>query len=278
MTVMLKVQNTKFLETLGVPGDMIASMEGQGVKVLIGWTDVHFVDHADNPLISCKFSKSTNDVMKGNVPVTIMEGMKSQVIEALKVAVNKAASIKSTNGNPKPLHAGGKEFIAAYSGLGKTPAAEVTAKVKESVAKAKSTVKAWKAPTGDAKMKVMSGTKVRLRDADRLYQPVYGTSHDAKYFVVALHADVRLACKIEGNSVSIRAEGNLTNEVKTALSKVGLGGLKEGKGGAYLSGHFDCAQSTPERLIGAVLAGTGLEFETPMPSITAIKNFSAGDM
>lgn len=109
-------------------------------------------------------------------------------------------------------------------------------------------------------------TPVRLKDATKMYQKVMGTNAGSTYFVVAMNDRVKVAARIRGNDVSFRVEGDLKQDVIEAFTKVGL----SAKAG-YMSGHMTCSPQAPaNRVIGAVLLGSGLEFATPVPNCARV--------
>jgi len=107
-----------------------------------------------------------------------------------------------------------------------------------------------------------------LKDATQMYQPVRGTSGGSKYFVVALSDDVKVAARVQGNAVSVRAEGNLTPKIKAALGSVGMDDKVD-----YMSAHFTATpNASAKKVVGAVLIGCGLDFDTPVPSVDKIQD------
>jgi hypothetical protein len=107
---------------------------------------------------------------------------------------------------------------------------------------------------------------VKLRDAQALYQRVHGTSGGSIYRVVALNDDVKVAARIQGNAVSMRVEGVINSKIEQAFAPLGIAK----KSNEYMSGHFNCEKCTPQKLIGSILAGAGLAFDTPMPQISKV--------
>jgi hypothetical protein len=105
---------------------------------------------------------------------------------------------------------------------------------------------------------------VKLRDAVALYQRVHGTSGGSIYRVVALNDKLKVAVRIKGVSVSIRIEGVLDSASVNAFSALGI--IKHSD--EYMSGHFNCEKCTPQKLIGSVLVGSGVAFNSPMPVIS----------
>lgn len=104
-----------------------------------------------------------------------------------------------------------------------------------------------------------------LEDAEMLYQPVRGTSNGSKYFLVARAGSLKVAARVMANSVSVRVVG--TDPVsKQAFIEQGMNDK-----GDHLSVHFEANhQATPHKIIGALLMGTGIAFDTTLPSVDYI--------
>jgi hypothetical protein len=111
---------------------------------------------------------------------------------------------------------------------------------------------------------------IALRDATSMYQRVKGTSAHAVYVVVAVNEDVRVAAKVVGTKVSMRVEGNITPAVTTKMLSHGFS-----SNGVYMSAHYSCPENvTPDKVIGSVLVGCGLQFDTPIPIIEIVRGLS----
>lgn len=109
---------------------------------------------------------------------------------------------------------------------------------------------------------MMTAQTVKLKDADKLYQPVAGTSAGSRYFVIALAPDLKVAARYKNDEVSVRVEGGV-QAYKQLLkdNQFNIGG-----DGQYASLHV----KTPElilarRVIGAVITGMGLPIVSPVP-------------
>ena len=123
---------------------------------------------------------------------------------------------------------------AAAGALDDLPPAEpVPAPVPEkrraspSPARSKSTPKDGPAPESGfwpifntAKLK--TAAPVTLRDAKMMYQPVKGTSHGSRYFVVGGNQDLRIAARLSGATLSVRIEGYGWKKHQAAISQCGF--------------------------------------------------------
>lgn len=116
---------------------------------------------------------------------------------------------------------------------------------------------------------------IPLRDAKALYQRVVGTSEGSVYVVVAISVNgkVKIAAKVEGGgaSLSVRAEGDgMDSDVVTRLSGQGMT-LKVKPQSQYMSGHYHCNQlAPPDKVLGAILLGSGIPFRTPLPTMDEV--------
>lgn len=109
---------------------------------------------------------------------------------------------------------------------------------------------------------------VKLQDAQAIGQKVLGTSSGSIYTVMALSERVKLAARINGQALSIRAEfNNATDAEKEALLKVGM----KATGKDYYSVHMD-AQSVPVgRIVGAFLMDCEITFNEQIHNIKELK-------
>lgn len=118
---------------------------------------------------------------------------------------------------------------------------------------------------------------VPLRDAKAMYQRVMGTSGGSVYVVVALASELKLAARMVGDGLSVRAEGDALNypETKVRLAQQGLV-HKVAPTFNYMSGHYTCnAEAPPQKVLGAILLGSGIAFDTPIPNINTFKMAAA---
>lgn len=112
---------------------------------------------------------------------------------------------------------------------------------------------------------------VKLRDATALGQPVRGTSGDSVYRVIAMNAELKLAVRLHsGSKVSLRAEfvkGSTPTSAATEINCLQSMGLEPKNGGQYFSAHMDCGNVPPARVIGAILLGSGIDFDEQIKSL-----------
>lgn len=101
----------------------------------------------------------------------------------------------------------------------------------------------------------LSDKVITLATATHLGQKVKGTSSGSIYRVVALHPRVRVAARLSGINLSIRAEGNFSDEDKALLVASGMTDH-----GSYASLHLDMQGMPSTKVLGAYLYGVGIPF------------------
>ena len=117
-----------------------------------------------------------------------------------------------------------------------------------------------------------------LKEATALYQRVHGTSGGSVYVAIAISENLRVAARIKGPKLSVRVEGVFSAQAKEALASQGIQfkGAAEASGYDYASGHYDCGLVPPERVVGAILFGCGLPFDTPIPNMQKVRELGKG--
>lgn len=102
---------------------------------------------------------------------------------------------------------------------------------------------------------------IDLKAAQALGQKVHGTSSGSVYHTIAISEHVKVAARIyKSGSISIRAEWDgQPDAVKAELKKLEESGLQMKAG--YGSIHFDAQEVPLQRVIGAFLVGTGIQWK-----------------
>ena len=111
--------------------------------------------------------------------------------------------------------------------------------------------------------------KVKLVNADSLYQPVGSSSADSVYHCVGIATNgLKFAARRSEQSLSIRVEGPVQQH-KAAL--IGAGYNEDYISKGYTSIHFHGIDDLmAQRALGAMISGVGATFVTPMPDIDQI--------
>lgn len=118
--------------------------------------------------------------------------------------------------------------------------------------------------------KALSSERVKLEDATDLYQPVFGTDPHSKYFCIGIADGLKIAARINSENVSLKVVGPRIKEIEKQLTALGFSGKEAG----HWSAHITCSHTTPSKLIGAVLFGIGVPFQTGMPLVSLIEGKS----
>lgn len=112
-----------------------------------------------------------------------------------------------------------------------------------------------------------SAARVKLADADRMYQPVFGTTDGSRYFVVAGSSSVKVAARYRDTTLSIRIEGKVAPSVIHAAKASGFKSASDG----HLSVHFEVPDpAVAAKTLGAVVASLGVPFDTQVPQMSRI--------
>lgn len=116
---------------------------------------------------------------------------------------------------------------------------------------------------------IETAPRSKLAAATRLYEPVYATSDNSRYFVVAAGQFLNVAARFKHHRLSVRVEGKAFANYTGALTEFGFSNAGDG---SYASMHFD--DLTPEqaqKALGAVIVGLNVPMRTPMPNVTLIE-------
>jgi hypothetical protein len=264
MAATMKTHSYKFLEAIGIEPSLLEQLKGSNIKIALNYWEFILTDQHENKLTYYKLAKSTNELMKpGAVTGPALEVIKGGITKAITdaIAIQKAGGLTHVP-EAKPVQK--PDPMADLKAAVPTPAKKTAGQVLDDILKPHGKTSGLGTSVGlDSKI-------VKLINADKMYQAVYGTSTGSRYYVVGMvkmgvyHANV--AARIQNSEVSVRVEGNLSAAMVEAFSKVGIASK-----GDYLSGHFTCNANAPAaRVLGAILMGTGLEFATPMPLATKV--------
>lgn len=105
-----------------------------------------------------------------------------------------------------------------------------------------------------------SGSKVKLVQATKLYQPVHGSDSGSKYFALAFSPKLKMAARWKNSKLSVRFEGDVglySSELQAAGVAVH---------GDYASVHVNVETQTQGRkAIGALMVGISAGWTSPIP-------------
>lgn len=108
---------------------------------------------------------------------------------------------------------------------------------------------------------------VALKAATKVGQMVHGTSPGSQYKVVALHDHLKIACRLKGDSLSVRVEGPLLFDGKQGVAaKLSSMGFAT-SGDSHASMHCYVNPNLPaSRVLGAVILSLGVDFKDIAPA------------
>ena len=263
MAVKIMQQNYVFLQKLGVSPSHIAKLVDNKVVLHLGFKDVKLVNAGGYVLSHIQFPISVAALMKPDCAEATKAVVATQIAKAIGV-VDFANTIQPQPGDTVPspgasepvlTNVGAKPYWVGNKAA-PTPAPKYTS-IKDVPPKPVHT-------SAQPMSAVLAMAPVKLTVADRMYQPVWGTSKGTKYYTVALGPDAAVAVRFAGLNVSIRAE-RMSVKARKAFKDLGFSDQPD-----YMSVHLKAVKTTPIRLVGAVLLATGLDWETPMPKLSVL--------
>lgn len=263
MAVIVKASNYNFLQKVGVPEASIAELKVAGIKVSLGYKDFALVSAHNVKLSQGALPLSSNEIMKGLGTAQ----QHAETLVAVEKAVNAALAKNPSESDlaPMSLDLGSPVFAKSKPAPSAMPKAVKVdpATVLEAMAtdaKAEESVSALK-----------EAAVISLRDATKMYQRVNGSSGGSVYVAVALNKQIKVAARIHGAVLDVRVEGSISPQIKNKLAAQGLSAKGDEGEIKYMSAHFNCGKVLPERVMGALLVGIGIQFETPLPDMTMVK-------
>lgn len=121
----------------------------------------------------------------------------------------------------------------------------------------------------DAEM--MTANTVPLHEAEKLYQPVRGTSTGSRYFAMGLHPSLKVAVRWNDHALAIRIEGPLL-KVESAREELKAFGFSNTTS-EYGSMHLNVGEVVLARkVLGSVLGGLSIQWPHVFPFIERIAN------
>jgi hypothetical protein len=251
MAVIIKSANLAFLLKMGVPLGIVSKVKEAGISFVLGFKDFTFKDKDGNSLYVGMLPIDSNKLSVPAVPSGMKEQTCAVLLEAISAALQASGYAPSGVNEVKAAIKLVEEAVAEKDAKQGMPAEPMLLKKKPSI----------------------NDAPIALRDANMIYQRVNGTSGGSIYVVVAITQDskVKVAARVHGDNLSVRVEGEMVDAVRNAFKSQGLDFKKE-----YMSGHYTCnVNVNPNRVIGAILMGSGLEYSTPLPSMERVRKLCA---
>lgn len=146
-------------------------------------------------------------------------------------------------------------------------ATPIPAKEKVAAAKAKTATPVADKPKPKDNDSKLVNSVIKLADARAVSQKVLGTSAGSVYRVAAI-GKLNVAVRIQASGVSLRSEFQGVRDDSVVQKMVALGFSDHGK---YQSMHLSLTGQSPTmRVIGSILLGAGLEFDSIATTVEQI--------
>ena len=254
---------------LGKSSPLLASAKSIGVQIKHPSGDVYqvFYNGAHYGSIIIK-PQAVTLAKEGSMGKMSKDAIKYQFIDAL----DKACS--SVLGEPPPLCSSPKEeklqdfndmgidvTHSGHSGEEKTtPLADILAKqeaekpdwIEDDYATLACLKKKSPSVSGSKQEDSMTDNVCKLIDAQHLYQKVSATSIGSIYQVIMILVGAKIAARVKGTKLSLRAEGEGLSGYQEALMGFGFSGSNENK---YLSLHINVPDEEIRKQVIGALAG-----------------------
>lgn len=242
------------------PGAYAKAMEiGVGVETTLSAIKVSCPGGSPQWMIPVKMA-SLQEVANGTASEVLTFGLKNSLTEVLLKAIKAVAGEKDGGQMEVQFEVGGKKVAGPASGSTQDAMKQAPAYVETSMPEKGK----WGMMT-PAEAKTMKPVSLVL--ADKMYQPVIGTSSPEPYYVVALRDDLKVAARLKGGSLSVRIEGTGFSKYTALLKDAEL----QVHGMSHASLHLDTkGAKMAARALGAVLCSLNINFDTPAPVLKNI--------
>lgn len=260
------------LKKVGLADDLLKGVETTGVEVKLTSTEFKFSHPAYAMVLSVPVN--LNDLQMLNAG-TLEAAKKASMAYLLSVSVKELLDHIGPDAKPEPATVG----LGALPKLEKAPvSAPPFVASKQNKETTPGVVPAPKAEAAAApftgwanfpKHLMKSATPVPLAAANRMYQPVNGTSKGSRYYLVAGRSDLGVAARYDGHKLSVRIEGTGLAKWSSRMQACGFDGV--GPASKHTSLHLECGDPIlASKTLGAILMGLNIEMETPLPQLAVI--------
>ena len=254
MAIIMKTSPAEYLNALGMSADYMEQVFGKHDLTLTAAGVKVSKDGEVKATLPLKISDMVN-------PCTSIEEKKKKYNEVLEAIADYEAGLVCPVQKPEEWSPS-KIYEASLPTIPEALSDEKKSKKPlEAVEDVKGTVE-----------KMLQASKVPLKKADTLYQPVFGTDTSSCYFVVALSERMNVAARWIGKKLSVRVEGVLAESDKNTL--IGLN--MNMSGSSHASAHFtDISAIMVHKVVGSVIlgmAGMGNSIKTPMPDMNLLRD------
>lgn len=276
MAVLLKIPSDKILLALEVPQDHVMQLKALGIEAVLTPSKIALCKAGEVLTSVAVNHQNAMKLVKGEavdpaVAMSVKTGLQvavASLVSGVDAPASALEALKAKTGSTSAPELKTKSKPAVLfkpEPITDTPSAQLLSGVKSPP------------PEGGWPMfelsKLVSAPPVKLRDADKLYQPVHGSSAGSRYFLIAGNDELRVAARYTGSTLSLRVEGS-----KIADHMQGLydNGFPKAIGKDYTSIHVECPTPAHARwVVGQVLLGLGVHWRTAMPDIGVLHNKGA---
>ncbi len=268
MPINISISGVELLKALEITAKSQADLEAAGIEVIVGLDVVKFRTKTGEVVGAVPMGKAlVLAVVSGKISGLAMKVAKAKkMIEHLIAKVVQGDDMESELHNPFMFSDSDKAAIAAApdaASLVVAPATPNPVTPPEKSYTASTTLPdGWSVyPAGN----MDSGNRVRLMKATMLYQPVFSTSDDSRYFMVAGVDHLRIAARYRKGRLSVRIEGDV-QAIKQRLEDIGIDTDKLANN--YASMHLEAIDEfVAAKALGAVLVGLDCGSHLPLPSL-----------
>ncbi len=261
----------ELIDLLEVPDDMKWWLGISGLKVTVYATEIRFAGQDITAAIPCKMEHLVL-LKAGTLGELAKKALRMSVVGAIKQLKKKldiADAPKAPPSAPDAKEAVIPPFSFASPG---SPAVTAPGGVMATLAKNKTKppfpgpATAW---SDFPAAQITTAPTVPLGEATQMYQPVKGSSGSSRYFLVGGNDELRIACRYQGNTLSVRIEGPGYHKNKPRLVACGFTGVNA----EYASMHLQVDDAvTAAKALGAILLGLGVKLDTPLPALSPLHN------
>lgn len=242
--VTFQVDTAQVLQDCGVSKTVLELLQAHAVSLVVTPTALKFANK-DNEVVTTVLLEGWDALDTPDWP----DSLKSQVV----VAAHQAAETLAATVPSSPLHqvvgmTQGPAWIKPGAGSGKSSKPVLMMKPEEGV----------EMLIPQAISNVLESPAIPLVSAQTLYQPVYGTNKNSRYYVVARYEGMNIAVRYTKPRLSIRVEGEGLTPHRAHLQNIGFEG-HEDSGHKHMSMHLEVLdEMTAVKAVGATVHAAAL--------------------
>lgn len=259
MAVVITSKGEKFLNKIGIEPAFVQQLQQAGIKLALDLTAVKFLTKDGVLLAAADLPVPVEKLLAAGTGMAGMHALTKDLVHARITDAIGAVMHKMTGA---ALPADKLIPVPGFDKFGnlKTFADDMDEAVLDGMTKKPLVTTNGKNP-------------IPLRTATQMYQRVNGTSEGSVYVVVAIAPLLNLAARIAGPTLAVRAEWytGLPEKHLQGLLQQGFTLKENAKVGKYASVVMHCEKVTPERVLGAILLGCGIEWSSSLPNVDKVR-------